>query len=85
MDRAPRSEAYGACSKRHTRVAVRICYLKAGQVMVSSGPAAQNFHYLPFSLGVICLAAGPPGIERRNLTAGRSVLDGDPFGLVDDQ
>jgi len=42
--------------QRAARVPVRICYLKAGQVMVSSGTAAQNFHLVPFMPGRHCLA-----------------------------
>jgi hypothetical protein len=42
--------------QRAAGVPVRICYLKAGQVMVSSGTAAQNFHYTPFMPGRHCLA-----------------------------
>jgi hypothetical protein len=37
-------------------VPVRICYLKAGQVMVSSGTAAQMMHAVPFMPGRHCLA-----------------------------
>lgn len=35
---------------------VRICYLKAGQVMVSAATAAQNFQFVPFMSGRYCLA-----------------------------
>jgi hypothetical protein len=42
--------------QRAAGVPVRICYLKAGQVMVSSGTAAQNFHHVPFMPGRHCLA-----------------------------
>lgn len=42
--------------QRAMGVPVRICYLKAGQVMVSSGTAAQNFHAVPFMPGRHCLA-----------------------------
>lgn len=35
---------------------VRICYLKAGQVMVSSGTAGEFFHMVPFFPGRHCLA-----------------------------
>lgn len=42
--------------QRNAGVPVRICYLKAGQVMVSSGTAAQNFHFTPFFPGRHCLA-----------------------------
>jgi hypothetical protein len=42
--------------QRAAGVPVRICYLKAGQVMVSSGTAAQNFHAIPFMPGRHCLA-----------------------------
>lgn len=42
--------------QREAGVPVRICYLKAGQVMVSSGTAAQNFQHVPFMPGRHCLA-----------------------------
>jgi hypothetical protein len=42
--------------QRGAGLPVRICYLKAGQVMVSSGTAAQFFHSVPFFPGRHCLA-----------------------------
>ena len=42
--------------QRRAGLPVRICYLKAGQVMVSAGTAAQNFHAVPFMPGRHCLA-----------------------------
>lgn len=42
--------------QRRAGLPVRICYLKAGQVMVSSATAAQNFHFVPFMPGRHCLA-----------------------------
>jgi hypothetical protein len=42
--------------QRNAGLPVRICYLKAGQVMVSAGTAAQNFHAVPFMPGRHCLA-----------------------------
>lgn len=42
--------------QRRAGLPVRICYLKAGQVMVSSATAAQNFHFVPFMPGRACLA-----------------------------
>lgn len=46
----------GIQKQRALGVPVRICYLKASQVMVSSGTAAEFFHMVPFFPGRHCLA-----------------------------